>query len=427
MVRIVIICIALALALSNVNATTSTLKSTLYESVPEDTGKNKLPTPIKLLENLATLENEAVAAIYKFNNTIGQTKKLVNNLKLKGKVNRSDVCWQYIAAQMRYRTTVEKDAVTAINMRYQKLIPLLQKGGKNLTQMFTNMVNEGKKCRTQCRLDEFTLEAKNKTMNTIQQGHAACAAKISALAADLEAKEQAKREQLENARAIVKAFSNQALEDIAEPLNGTVKDAERYNRRLDVDGEFNKDTNKSRHNHNKYYSEMVNGESIIDLKKPVKEETKKPGVDMAKVTKLYLQKVEKKIVALTNEESELEEAVKVMEETHKKLMENYVDPSKAKDMMVVDCHTSMSQQKQYFDKMEDKLAHEHSKLVARALKEKEHIMNVQKKLDVRSHCRSQILYLLGDESPDHIMDDMLVRHEITSTQKKKIQHIPYLL
>ena len=76
----------------------------------------------------------------------------------------------------------------------------------------------------------------------IQQGHAACAAKISALAADLEAKEQAKREQLENARAIVKAFSNQALEDIAEPLNGTVKDAERYNRRLDVDGEFNKDT-----------------------------------------------------------------------------------------------------------------------------------------------------------------------------------------
>ena len=50
---------------------------------------------------------------------------------------------------------------------------------------------------------------------------------------------------------------------------------------------------------------MVNGESIVDLKKPVKEETK-PGVDMAKVTKLYLQKVEKKIVALTNEESELE-------------------------------------------------------------------------------------------------------------------------
>ena len=93
MVRIVIICIALALALSNVNATTSTLKSTLYESVPDDTGKNKLPTPIKLLENLATLETEAVAAIYKFNNTIGQTKKLVNNLKLKGKVNRSDVCW----------------------------------------------------------------------------------------------------------------------------------------------------------------------------------------------------------------------------------------------------------------------------------------------------------------------------------------------
>ena len=79
MVRIVIICIALALALSNVNATTSTLKSTLYESVPDDTEKNKLPTPIKLLENLATLENEAVAAIYKFNNTIGQTKKLVNN------------------------------------------------------------------------------------------------------------------------------------------------------------------------------------------------------------------------------------------------------------------------------------------------------------------------------------------------------------
>ena len=39
------------------------------------------------------------------------------------------------------------------------------------------------------------------------------------------------------------------------------------------------------------------------------EETKKPGVDMAKVTKLYLQKVEKKIVALTNEESELEEAL----------------------------------------------------------------------------------------------------------------------
>ena len=57
-------------------------------------------------------------------------------------------------------------------------------------------------------------------------------------------------------------------------------------------------------------------------------------------------------------------------------MENYVDPSKAKDMMVVDCHTSMSQQKQYFDKMEDKLAHEHSKLVARALKEKEQISKI---------------------------------------------------
>ena len=37
--------------------------------------------------------------------------------------------------------------------------------------------------------------------------------------------------------------------------------------------------------------------------------------------------------------------------------------------------------------MEDKLAHEHSKLVARALKEKEHIMNVQKKLDIRSHLK----------------------------------------
>ena len=96
-------------------------------------------------------------------------------------------------------------------------------------------------------------------------------------------------------------------------------------------------------------------------------------------------------------------------------------------MMIADCHTSMKQQKQYFSKMDDKLSKEHAELVSRALKEKSNIQHVQRKLDVRNHCRAQILYLVGDEAPDHIMDDFLVRHKMSTSKSKKIQHIPYLL
>ena len=284
------------------------------------------------------------------------------------------------------------------------------------------MVDEGEKCRARCQLIEYTLQTKNDTMKKVLEGHEACAAKISALAAEFETKEKDRRVQLEEARAIVKALSAQALEEIAAaPIT-----KEKNLRYINIDGHFNRDTNTSTHNKNKYSSKMINGESIVDLAKP-HTEPKKPGVNMEKVAKLYLKEVETKIVALTKEESELEEAVKVMEETFKKLKVNYVNPEKAKDMMVADCHTSMKEQKQYFNKMDDKLGHEHAELVASALKEKVNIQNVQQKLDLRNHCRAQILYLVGDESPDHIMDDMLARHQISSGEKKKIQHIPYLL
>ena len=317
--KIAVVLVAALFLLCNF-ASATTLKSALVSSVPAPVSvgnskeKNILPTPIKLLENLAMLEKEAVAAIYKFNNTIGQTKRLVNNLKFKGKVNRSDVCWQYIGAQIRYRTSVEKDAVSSIQMRYQKLVPLLQKGGKNLTEIFSKMVDEGEKCRARCQLIEYTLQTKNDTMKKVLEGHEACAAKISALAAEFETKEKDRRVQLEEARAIVKALSAQALEEIAAaPI---IK--EKNLRYINVDGHFNRDTNTSTHNKNKYSSKMINGDSIVDLAKP-HTEPKKPGVNMEKVAKLYLKEVETKIVALTKEESELEEAVKVMEETFKKI------------------------------------------------------------------------------------------------------------
>ena len=66
---------------------------------------NGLPTPIKLLKNLATLEHEAVSAVYRFNSTIGRTKRLVHNLKLQGKVNRSDVCGNI--SRRKYATGLE--------------------------------------------------------------------------------------------------------------------------------------------------------------------------------------------------------------------------------------------------------------------------------------------------------------------------------
>ena len=75
-------------------------------------------------------------------------------------------------------------------------------------------------------------------------------------------------------------------------------------------------------NRNKFNSEMINGISVVDISKVAKEEPKQRKPSMEKVAKLYLQKVEKKIIALTNEENDLEEAVRVMEETYKKLKDN---------------------------------------------------------------------------------------------------------
>ena len=173
---------------------------------------------------------------------------------------------------------------------------------------------------------------------------------------------------------------------------------------------------------------MINGESIVDLSKkpPQKKPPQKKIVDMEKVTRSYLKKVEKRIVSLTKEENELEEAVKVMEETYSKLKEKYVNPEKTKDV-VADCHSSMVQQKSYFEKAGDHLTKEHAALVAKAVKEQQNIKEAQRKLDVRSHCREQILYMIGQSAPDHILEDMLIRHDRTSLEKKKIQHIPYLM
>eukprot|EP00944_MAST-04C_sp_MAST-4C-sp1_P005115 g5115.t1 len=400
--------------------------STLTAETLEQNAYTVLPTPIKLLKNLAMLENEAVSAVYRFNSTIGRTKRLVHNLKLQGKVNRSDVCWQYIASQIRYRTGVESDAVTAIKTRYQKLTPLLQEGGRNLTKVFAAMVDEGKKCHQMCDLEAFTFQLKNETSQVMAKGHSDCATKISSLAARLEQTQEQKREQLENARAIVKGFTQQALADISDPI--AENENKKYKRRLDQDPQYNRDTNKTNRVRKDFYSEMINGESVVDLsKKPLKKKPKKKIVDMEKVTRSYLKKVEKKIVSLTKEENELEEAVKVMEETYSKLKEKYVNPEKTKDMMVADCHSSMVQQKHYFEKAGDHLTKEHAALVATAVKEQESIKEAQRKLDVRSHCREQILYLIGQSAPDHILEDMLIRHDRTSLEKKKIQHIPYLM
>jgi len=417
---------AIVCSMASCVSLTNVAASTMAAETLDQNAYTVLPTPVKLLKNLAMLENEAVSAVYRFNGTIGHTKRLVHNLKLQGKVNRSDVCWQYIASQIRYRTGVESDAVAAIKTRYQKLTPLLQEGGRNLTKVFAEMVDEGKKCHQMCDLDTFTLQLKNETGRMTAKSHSDCATKISSLAAKLEQTAQQKREQLENARAIVKGFTQEALADISEPV--TEHENKKYKRRLDQDPHYNRDSNKTNHVHQEFFSEIINGESIVDLsKKPAKKTPKKKIVDMEKVTRSYLKKVENKIVSLTKEEDELAEAVKVMEETYSKLKEKYVNPEKTKDMMVADCHSSMVQQKSYFEKAGDHLTKEHAALVAKAVKEQQNIKEAQRKLDVRSHCREQILYLIGQSAPDHILEDMLIRHDRTSLEKKKIQHIPYLM
>ena len=78
-------------------------------------------------------------------------------------------------------------------------------------------VDEGKKCHQMCDLDAFTFQLKNETSQVIAKGHSDCATKISSLAARLEQPEE-KREQLENARAIVKGFTQEALADISDPV-----------------------------------------------------------------------------------------------------------------------------------------------------------------------------------------------------------------
>ena len=61
------------------------------------------------------------------------------------------------------------------------------------------------------------------------------------------------------------------------------------------------------------------------------------------------------------------------------------------------------------------------------VKEQENIKEAQRKLDVRSHCREQILYMIGQSAPDHILEDMLIRHDRTSLEKKKYNYIPCLM
>ena len=172
--------------------------------------------------------------------------------------------WQYIASQIRYRTGVESDAVTAIKTRYQKLTPLLQEGGRNLTKVFAAMVDEGKKCHQMCDLEAFTFQLKNETSQVMAKGHSDCATKISSLAARLEQTQEQKREQLENARAIVKGFTQEALADISDPV--TENENKKYKRRLDQDPTYNRDTNKT-NRVRRDYSEMINGESVVDLSK----------------------------------------------------------------------------------------------------------------------------------------------------------------
>merc|ERR1712159_434991 len=109
-----------------------------------------------------------------------------------------------------------------------------------------------------------------------------------------------------------------------------------------------------------------------------------------------------------------------------KMKQQFVDPRAELDIMVGDCHDSLKKQADYFKSSDLQNHLKHTNFVRSAMQAQKKIKETQARLDVRSHCREQMLQLVGAPStPLHVVDDMVIRHDKQQFAPKKIQHLPH--
>lgn len=385
-----------------------------------------LPTPVKLLGHLNKLEHAAINSINRFHNTSSRLIKMVVGLSESGVVDKSDPCWKYVGSNLQSQLNAEHGAVDAINKRFSKLLPITRKGGKNLTKLFDDLAESGRQCRARCNLVGFKANLTAETKVIGKQHHALCSKRIGELETRLMKQEEKRQADLQHARSLLLAESSQAA-----AAAGIQMDLETG--KIVIRPEITGRAKLLRGTREKNDNFGV-VEHVIDLdpkvdKKSKKEEVAENGnntkVNVKAMAKEFFKVAKEEYERTTKEEQQLLKALEQMTEVHKKMKAQYVDPEAAARVMVGDCHESLKKQRDYFNSTDSSFQLKHTKYVQMALKAKEAIVSTQAKLDVRDKCRKQILYLVGDEAPGHVLNDMRIRHELTSKQPRKIQHIPY--
>eukprot|EP00505_MAST-04D_sp_SCG-Rhode-Island_P000561 Stramenopile-MAST_4_protein_561 len=399
-----------------------------------------LPTPVNLLKHLGTLEQEAVSSINRFYNTSNALKRLATNLKLGGKVNRSNVCWQYIGANMQSQIRTEKDAATAINERFKNILPLTRQGGQNLTKLFAAMVEAGKECNERCSLESYEAKLANETEALAGRERALCAATIEASVQRMQSAEAKRQEKLSAARSMMMAESSEAARVAQVDMSlqaGKLGVVSRPNLKpelvkgnIDARGRHvvNVDSSLKEKQPSVTPERNVSGRSAAIAKQdaPAVPAAYSTQLDTKKVAKEYFIKAQRKMDALDAEEARLESAVAQLTEVYSKMKQQYVDPRAELDIMVGDCHDSLKKQADYFKSSDLQVHLKHTHFVRSALQAQKKIKETQARLDARNHCREQMLQLVGaPATPLHVIDDMVIRHDKQQFAPKKIQHLPH--
>ena len=384
-----------------------------------------LPTPVKLLGHLNKLEHAAINSINRFHNTSSRLVKMVVSLEESGVVDKSNACWKYIASNLQSQLSAERGAVDSIQKRYAKLLPITRKGGKNLTRMFDDLAEAGRQCRARCDLEGFKANLTAETARIGKEHHALCSQRIGELETRLMKQEDKRQADLQHARSMLLAESTQAA-----AAAGIQMDLEsgKVVKRPDVVGSQKLLRGTLEKNDNYGVVEHViniKAETPAEAKAEKAEKTNGTKIDVKGMAKEYFVVAKKELERATKEEQQLLKALEQLAQVHDKMKQEYVDPEAAARIMVGDCHESLKKQREYFNSTDSSIELKHTQYVQMALKAKDAIKVTQGKLDVRDKCRKQILYMVGDETPGHVVQDMKIRHEMTSKQPRKIQHIPY--